>query len=152
MVGSCACSISAISIFATGLNQGLQSLVDGGIPPRLLIIDDGWQSTDVDASLRQTTSQKLRLTQSMPELDETEGEFIEAELEMLQMSARNIPAGTALGERLSFWYSFAVCIPWLQSQPWFAPVNILVSTSKALSQYSVTVPRCPAGVAKCHKM
>lgn len=80
-----------------GLYQGLKSLEDGGIPPRLLIIDDGWQSTDVDAPLRQTVSQRLRLSQSMPELDETEGEFIEAELEMLQMSARNIPAGSSLG-------------------------------------------------------
>ena len=88
---------AAFNPLTAGLNQGLQSLVEGGVPPRLLIIDDGWQSTDVDASLRQTTSQKLRLAQSMPELDETEGEFIEAELEMLQMSARNIPAGTALG-------------------------------------------------------
>ena len=81
-----------------GLYQGLKSLADGGIPPRLLIIDDGWQCTDVDANLRQTTSQRLRLAESMPELDETEGEFIEAELEMLQMSARNIPAGSNLGE------------------------------------------------------
>ena len=84
-----------------GLYQGLKSLADGGIPPRLLIIDDGWQCTDVDASLRQTTSQRLRLAESMPELDETEGEFIEAELEMLQMSARNIPAGSSLGEGLT---------------------------------------------------
>ncbi len=51
----------------------------------------------MDAPLRQTTSQKLQLSQPMPELDETEGEFIEAELEMLQMSARNVPAGSTLG-------------------------------------------------------
>ena len=63
----------------------------------MLIIDDGWQSTDVDAELRQPVSQKLRLAEPMRELDETQGEFIEAELEMLQMSARDVPAGSTLG-------------------------------------------------------
>ena len=92
------CQILDKTSTPAGLYQGLKSLADGGIPPRLLIIDDGWQCTDVDANLRQTTSQRLRLAESMPELDETEGEFIEAELEMLQMSARYIPAGSNLGE------------------------------------------------------
>ena len=51
----------------------------------------------MDAALRQPVSQKLRLAEPMRELDETQGEFIEAELEMLQMSARNVPAGSTLG-------------------------------------------------------
>ena len=33
-----------------------------------------------------------------PEGEETSDEFVEAELEMLAMGARNIPQGTALGE------------------------------------------------------
>lgn len=80
-----------------GLHQGLQALNDGGIRPKLLIIDDGWQSTDLDSDLREDVSTKLRLSEPNVELDETQGEFIEAELEMLQMSARNIPAGSTLG-------------------------------------------------------
>lgn len=81
-----------------GLHIGLQSLVNGGIQPKLLIIDDGWQSTDVDAELRQPVSQKLRLSEPMPALDETESEFIEAELEMLSMTARDVSAGSSLGK------------------------------------------------------
>ena len=36
----------------------------------------------------------------MPEYEETGDEFIEAELEMLAMGAKNIPQGSALGESL----------------------------------------------------
>jgi len=35
-----------------GLHEGLASLVEGGVPPRFLIIDDGWQNTDVDKRFR----------------------------------------------------------------------------------------------------
>lgn len=31
------------SVSARGLSEGLASLVEGGVQPRLLIIDDGWQ-------------------------------------------------------------------------------------------------------------
>lgn len=31
-----------------GVQAGLQSLIEGGIMPRTLIIDDGWQMTAVD--------------------------------------------------------------------------------------------------------
>lgn len=31
-----------------GVSQGLASLHEGGIRPRTLIIDDGWQMTQVD--------------------------------------------------------------------------------------------------------
>jgi hypothetical protein len=37
----------------TGLHDGVRSLVQGGVPPGFLIIDDGWQCTDVDEPLRQ---------------------------------------------------------------------------------------------------
>lgn len=35
-----------------GIQQGLQALVGGGAPPGFLIIDDGWQQTDVDLQYR----------------------------------------------------------------------------------------------------
>lgn len=41
-----------------GLHEGVKSLVDGGAPPGFLIIDDGWQCTDVDEPLRQVLSLK----------------------------------------------------------------------------------------------
>ena len=36
-----------------GLHEGLRSLIAGGAPPGFLIIDDGWQCTDVDQPLRE---------------------------------------------------------------------------------------------------
>ena len=35
-----------------GINEGLTALHTGGTPPRFVIIDDGWQCTDVDPNLR----------------------------------------------------------------------------------------------------
>ena len=35
-----------------GINEGLTALNTGGTPPRFVIIDDGWQCTDVDPNLR----------------------------------------------------------------------------------------------------
>lgn len=37
---------------AADLQKGLKALVDGGAPPKVLIIDDGWQQTDVDPEFR----------------------------------------------------------------------------------------------------
>ena len=36
----------------TGIAQGLEALRKGGVAPKLLIIDDGWQSTQLDEALR----------------------------------------------------------------------------------------------------
>jgi hypothetical protein len=46
----CGCHWPQVS--ASGLQAGLKSLGAGGGPPRLLIIDDGWQRTDVDEEYR----------------------------------------------------------------------------------------------------
>lgn len=85
-----------------GLHEGLRSLIAGGVPPGFLIIDDGWQCTDVDEPLRHAVMQTMMKQLNMPEAEETSDEFIEAELEMLSMGAKNIPQGTALGERFSW--------------------------------------------------
>lgn len=39
-------------VSACGVKQGLETLNAGGVPPRNLIIDDGWQRTDVDPECR----------------------------------------------------------------------------------------------------
>ncbi|CAL5026831.1 unnamed protein product [Urochloa decumbens] len=51
----------------TGIEEGLQSLREGGAPPRFLIIDDGWQETvdevkEVDETLREQSVFAQRLT------------------------------------------------------------------------------------------
>lgn len=43
-------------VSAAGVEAGLQSLVAGGAPPRFLIIDDGWQRTDVDPQYREAAA------------------------------------------------------------------------------------------------
>ena len=87
------------AMLCSGLHEGLRSLIAGGAPPGFLIIDDGWQCTDVDAPLRQPSmmNQEMLKQLNMPEYGETGDEFIEAELEMLAMGAKNIPQGSALG-------------------------------------------------------
>ncbi|KAI7843001.1 hypothetical protein COHA_003334 [Chlorella ohadii] len=45
-------------VSAAGIAEGLKSLQAGGTPPRLLIIDDGWQVTDVDSPYRQIAAQR----------------------------------------------------------------------------------------------
>ncbi|BDA43643.1 probable galactinol-sucrose galactosyltransferase 2 [Coccomyxa sp. Obi] len=47
-------------VSAKGIDEGLQALKEGGVPPRLLIVDDGWQSTDLDPDLRPPPSEALQ--------------------------------------------------------------------------------------------
>ena len=41
-----------------GISEGLEALKEGGVPPKLLIIDDGWQRTELDASLQPPPSEE----------------------------------------------------------------------------------------------
>ena len=45
-------AVCCLQVSASGLQAGLRSLAAGGAPPKLLIIDDGWQRTDVDEEYR----------------------------------------------------------------------------------------------------
>lgn len=47
------------TVSARGLAEGLGSLQSGGVFPRLLIIDDGWQLTDVDAPYSKAPTSQL---------------------------------------------------------------------------------------------
>lgn len=47
-------------VSAAGIAEGLRALGAGGTPPRLLIVDDGWQQTDVDPAYRQIGGQLPR--------------------------------------------------------------------------------------------
>ncbi|BBH04453.1 seed imbibition 1 [Prunus dulcis] len=48
--GWCTWDAFYTDVTSEGLKQGLQSLEDGGVPPKFVIIDDGWQSVDMDSS------------------------------------------------------------------------------------------------------
>jgi raffinose synthase len=47
------------TVSAKGIKEGLKSLLKGGIRPRMLIIDDGWQTTDVDPEHRKAPTSEL---------------------------------------------------------------------------------------------
>ncbi|KAL6999057.1 flavodoxin-like fold protein [Sarracenia purpurea var. burkii] len=46
--GWCTWDAFYTDVTAEGVRQGLESLEKGGIPPKFVIIDDGWQSVDMD--------------------------------------------------------------------------------------------------------
>ena len=77
--------------------EGLSSLRRGGIRPRLLIIDDGWQCTDVDRELRDP--QRKQFPEQFPKDEAYASEYFEAELDMLRMAARGISTSSSLGDR-----------------------------------------------------
>ena len=81
-----------------GLHEGLKALSDGGTPPKLLIIDDGWQCTDVDVPLRKPMSSRMLMIEEMREsMEGTQDEFIDAELKWLARSAKDLPPSSSAG-------------------------------------------------------
>eukprot|EP00873_Tetraselmis_striata_P002585 jgi/Tetstr1/422849/TSEL_013640.t1 len=46
-------------VSARGLDEGVKSLQNGGVPPKLVILDDGWQMTEVDEQHRMHLSKGL---------------------------------------------------------------------------------------------
>ena len=82
----------------TGLHEGLKTLSDGGTPPKLLIIDDGWQCTDVDVPLRKPMTSRMLMIEEMREsMEGTQDEFIDAELEWLARGAKDLPPSSSAG-------------------------------------------------------
>lgn len=85
----------------TGLHEGLKTLSDGGTPPKLLIIDDGWQCTDVDVPLRKPMTSRMLMIEEMREsMEGTQDEFIDAELEWLARGAKDLPPSSSAGSPL----------------------------------------------------
>ncbi|KAG8365189.1 hypothetical protein BUALT_Bualt18G0078500 [Buddleja alternifolia] len=52
--GWCTWDAFYTEVTADGVKQGLQSLEKGGIPPKFVIIDDGWQSVGMDPTSLET--------------------------------------------------------------------------------------------------
>ena len=81
-----------------GIQEGLESLSAGGIHPRTLIIDDGWQMTEVDDVYRdaKTTTATRRL--GIPVLEgSTAEEFEESEQRVLaSYAADKLPGGSEM--------------------------------------------------------
>lgn len=52
LFGWCSWDSFYTNVHPAGLQAGLASLAEGGTPAKWLLLDDGWQSTDVDAQYR----------------------------------------------------------------------------------------------------
>jgi len=57
--GWCTWDAFYVDVTQEGVEAGLRSLSDGGIPPRFVIIDDGWQLTAPDTQVETTPVQRL---------------------------------------------------------------------------------------------
>lgn len=95
---------SAVS--ATGLADAVQSLTSGGTPPRWVVIDDGWQCTEVDEPYRDIPTEQLKQQITKEKTAVKAGDaalreaYLEGEMEALGQAAKEIPAGTAMGAYL----------------------------------------------------
>ncbi|KAG2451611.1 hypothetical protein HYH02_003392 [Chlamydomonas schloesseri] len=92
------------TVSARGLSEGLAALEAGGVSPQLLIIDDGWQMTDVDPPMRKTPAAELAdklHVEGEPRrlLEATQDEFFYESQEVMADAAAHMPqaAGTTLG-------------------------------------------------------
>ncbi|GLC45302.1 hypothetical protein PLESTB_000307100 [Pleodorina starrii] len=90
------------TVSARGLAEGLSSLEDGGVSPQLLIIDDGWQMTDVDPPMRKTPAAELAdklHVEGEPRrlLEATQDEFFYESQEVMAETAAQLPPGTSAG-------------------------------------------------------
>ncbi len=96
---SVVCTLQPIKHPPPGIATGLQSFADGGIRPKWLIIDDGWQLTDVDSEFRTPPTAKLlhELGLVVPGAAEAADAFVEAELEVLSQVAKQVPQSTSAG-------------------------------------------------------
>lgn len=111
---------SAVS--ASGVVAGVKSLAAGGTPPKWVVIDDGWQCTDIDADFKKDPlafptrrsaagltskdiSEKVQRSELLSESDDMSESnlrerFIEGEIEVLSKALKDVPAGTATGRIL----------------------------------------------------
>eukprot|EP00200_Dunaliella_tertiolecta_P005843 CAMPEP_0202343484 /NCGR_PEP_ID=MMETSP1126-20121109/3581_1 /ASSEMBLY_ACC=CAM_ASM_000457 /TAXON_ID=3047 /ORGANISM="Dunaliella tertiolecta, Strain CCMP1320" /LENGTH=1166 /DNA_ID=CAMNT_0048934551 /DNA_START=372 /DNA_END=3872 /DNA_ORIENTATION=- len=90
------------TVSAKGIQEGLSSLSSGGVTPGLLIIDDGWQSTDVDPPFQKGALSPTKLAQllHLPEseqalLRKTEEDFYSESMEVLAEYAAKLPPGSS---------------------------------------------------------
>lgn len=91
---------------ASGLIDAVESLRSGGTPPGLVIIDDGWQQTDLDLDMRIRKDAASVLSALQGDSPDSEAamlareSYIEGETDAIAAVLREIPEGTATGKLL----------------------------------------------------
>ncbi|KAG2488978.1 hypothetical protein HYH03_012419 [Edaphochlamys debaryana] len=87
------------TVSARGLADGLAALEAGGVSPQLLIIDDGWQMTDLDPPMRKAPptelAEKLQL-EGEPRrlLEATQDDYFYESQEVVAEAMANLPPGS----------------------------------------------------------
>ena len=98
--GWCSWDAFYSSVSAAGIFTGVQSLQKGQTPPKFVIIDDGWQQTDLDPypdpnAMYYKVEQKFRKSLSMSNV---RGEaFLEAASKALRRAMKDLDEGTSAG-------------------------------------------------------
>ena len=98
--GWCSWDAFYSSVSAAGIFTGVQSLKAGNTPPKFVIIDDGWQQTDLDPypdpnAMYYKVEQKFRKSLSMSDV---RGEaFLEAASKALRRAMKDLDEGTSAG-------------------------------------------------------
>ena len=86
--------------------NAVESLSQGGTPPGLVIIDDGWQQTDLDVEMKVRKDAASVLSALQGDLPDSEAamlgreSYIEGETDAIAAVLREIPEGTATGKLL----------------------------------------------------
>jgi raffinose synthase len=98
--GWCSWDAFYSSVSAAGIFKGVQSLQEGNTPPKFVIIDDGWQQTDLDPypdpnAMYYRVEKKFRKSLSM---SGARGEaFLEAASKALTRAMQDLDEGTSAG-------------------------------------------------------
>ena len=96
--------------YCAGLHQGLATLCRAGVPPKLLIIDDGWQMTDVDRKFREPMTTRMIKEQEMLRqmfkdmninIENSSDEYLEAQVQLLYKGLKDIAPSSSIGELLA---------------------------------------------------
>jgi raffinose synthase len=102
--GWCSWDAFYSAVSAQGLTDAVASLAAGGVPPRLVIIDDGWQVTDLDSQFKGWQEPAATLLRpggggagAPPGGAMPRESYIEGEAEMISAVLRDIPAGSSTG-------------------------------------------------------
>lgn len=97
--GWCSWDAFYSSVSAEGIFQGVRSLQSGFTPPKFVIIDDGWQQTNLDSYPRnQTLDQREGDYSRNLSISNMHGEaFLEAESRALKRAMKDIDEGSSAG-------------------------------------------------------
>lgn len=77
------------------------------MPPKLLIIDDGWQMTDVDKKYREPPTTRMIKEMEMlremfknmnVEIEDSSDEYLEAQVQLLYRGLKDIAPSSSIGE------------------------------------------------------